>query len=386
VDAPLLFDTSLKKKLAYWAVVDPLQLPGADLSASMTAAPAVVPAGQAGAFTITVRNNRDTDTETFKPTDDDLPAANVAMVMAVPARTVFQSVAAPGGWSCTTPPVGGSGQVRCTAASLAAGAQATFTVTVALVDCATPNASTILGSASVTSTTADPDPAPNNSATAGFQVANPPPIITPAGALDMTLECRASFVDPGATAADMCDGPVPVVSSSNVDPNHVGTYAVVYDAVDRAGSHAAPVVRTVRVADTTVPTLDPVGPFVLAPPNHVYQTFTIADLVAGAADSCDTSLGAGAVVITQVTSDEPDSGGGSGSTTPDIVIAGDCRSAQLRVERTGTSNGRVYTVWLRVQDASGNRTVKSVRVFVPHDPDGTTVDNGVNYTVTSGCP
>ena len=37
VDGPLLFDISFKKKHAYWAVVDPLQLPGADLSTTMTA-------------------------------------------------------------------------------------------------------------------------------------------------------------------------------------------------------------------------------------------------------------------------------------------------------------------------------------------------------------
>ena len=60
VDGPLLFDMSFKKKHAYWAVVDPLQLPGADLSTTMTAAPMTVPAGQAVAYTITVRNNADT--------------------------------------------------------------------------------------------------------------------------------------------------------------------------------------------------------------------------------------------------------------------------------------------------------------------------------------
>ena len=38
VNAPLLFDDQLKKKFAYWAVIDPLQLPGADLSTSVVAA------------------------------------------------------------------------------------------------------------------------------------------------------------------------------------------------------------------------------------------------------------------------------------------------------------------------------------------------------------
>ena len=38
VDGPLLFDVSFKNKLAYWGVVDPLQLPGADLSTTMSGA------------------------------------------------------------------------------------------------------------------------------------------------------------------------------------------------------------------------------------------------------------------------------------------------------------------------------------------------------------
>src|SRR6185369_4860590 len=77
VDAPLLFDTSFKKKPAYWAVVDPLQLPGADLSAAMTATPAVAPAGQAISYAITVTNNADSDTQSYQPSDDDLPATSV---------------------------------------------------------------------------------------------------------------------------------------------------------------------------------------------------------------------------------------------------------------------------------------------------------------------
>ena len=66
VNGPLLFDTSLKAKPAYWAVVDPLQLPGADLSATLTAAPTTVPAGQAVAYTVTVTNNADQNPQPFQ--------------------------------------------------------------------------------------------------------------------------------------------------------------------------------------------------------------------------------------------------------------------------------------------------------------------------------
>ncbi|MBO0800255.1 MAG: endo-1,4-beta-xylanase, partial [Blastocatellia bacterium] len=45
VNGPLLFDTSLKKKYAYWGVIDPLQLPGADLSTSISADSSTVQSG-----------------------------------------------------------------------------------------------------------------------------------------------------------------------------------------------------------------------------------------------------------------------------------------------------------------------------------------------------
>jgi hypothetical protein len=178
-----------------------------------------------------------------------------------------------------------------------------------------------------------------------------------------------------------------VSSSSTVNVNAVGTYAVSYGAVDSAGGQATPVVRTVRVADTTPPQLGVVaGPLVISPADHMYRTFTIANLVTAAGDSCDGTVGAGAAVITQVTSDEPDKGNGDGNTSNDIVIAGDCRSVQLRAERAGPLNGRVYFVTVRVRDASGNSTTRTVKVIAPFEIGGTTaVDDGPALTVTSAC-
>jgi endo-1,4-beta-xylanase len=388
VDAPLLFDPSLQKKPAYWAFVDPLQLPGADLSTGLTAAPAVVAAGQGAAYTITVTNNADTNQQPFDPTNDDLPAANVTMTMAIPAHTGFASLTPPTGWSCVTPAVGASGQVTCTIASLAVGAVAQFALAVAVNDCSTPDTTTIVGSAKVTSTTADPNPAPNNAASANVQVSNPPPVITANGPLTTTVECATSYTDLSATAVDACDGPVPLSTTSNVNVNAVGTYAVSYNAVDSAGSPAATVVRSVQVTDTTPPQMSVVSgsSLVLAPPDHTYRTFAIANLVTSASDTCDPGVGLGSVVITQVTSDEPDNGNGDGNTVNDIVIAADCRSVQLRSERAGPLNGRVYTLTLRVTDASGNATTSTVKVTVPMSAtSGPAVDDGPALTVTSAC-
>jgi endo-1,4-beta-xylanase len=386
IDAPLLFDPSLKKKAAYWAFVDPLQLPGADLSATMTAAPMNPAAGQALTYGITVTNNADQDTQPYQPSDDDLPAASVTLTVAIPSHTGLQSLTFPTGWACNAPPVGGSGQVICTVGSLAVGASAQFTLAVAINDCSVSDASSIAASASVTSTTFDPNPAPNNTASASVPVSNPPPVITAAGSLATTVECHTSYTDAGATALDACDGPVAVSSVSNVNVNAVGTYAVSYGATDSAGGQAAPVVRTVNVADTTPPQLNVNTIAPLTPPDHRYVAFSIANLISSATDTCDSGVGLGGVVITQVTSDEPDDGNGDGNTVNDIVIAGDCRSVQLRAERAGPLNGRVYNVTMRVTDASGNSTTRSAKVTVPLDASGApAVDDGVQNTVVSAC-
>jgi endo-1,4-beta-xylanase len=131
-----------------------------------------------------------------------------------------------------------------------------------------------------------------------------------------------------------------------------------------------------------------VAPIVLAPPNHKYHAFTMADLVSTVSDSCIAGLGIADVQITQITSDEPEDGIGDGNTLNDIVIGSDCRSAELRVERSGAGNGRVYTISLHVTDLAGNRTEASVKVLVPTSTclDNTAVDDGPHFTVPSTCP
>jgi len=123
------------------------------------------------------------------------------------------------------------------------------------------------------------------------------------------------------------------------------------------------------------------------PPNHQYPTFRVTDFVVSPTDGCDTDLGAGAVVIAQVTSDEPENSGGDGNTVNDIAIAPDCRSVQLRAERADGGNGRVYTITFRVVDASGNTTTATARVTVPQSQaSGPAIDDGPNYIVMGTCP
>src|SRR5206468_5945235 len=121
---------------------------------------------------------------------------------------------------------------------------------------------------------------------------------------------HTSYTDAGATAVDACEGMVLVSSSSNVNVNVVGTYGVTYNASDSAGGQATPVTRTVQVADTTPPQLGVSAGSSMSPPDHSYRTSSVASLVTAATDTCDGTVGTGGVVITQVTSDEPDHGNG----------------------------------------------------------------------------
>ena len=143
---------------------------------------------------------------------------------------------------------------------------------------------------------------------------------------------------------------------------------------------------TVSVVDDKAPVLSTnAGPITLWPPNHKYHTIAAEDLVASVSDNC-AALSASDVVITKVTSDEPEDvgGGGDGNTTDDIVIASDCKSVDLRSERQGGGNGRVYTVHLSVGDGSSNSSSDTFQVQVPHNKKDTAVDDGPAYEVTCG--
>lgn len=153
------------------------------------------------------------------------------------------------------------------------------------------------------------------------------------------------------------------------------TAAYPYTAFEGAGDLEPPVITVAA------------GPTLLSPPNHQAVSVAVADLVVAVTDNLDTGLTAADVVISRVSSDEPEDaeGNGDGATTGDVVIASDCRSVDLRAERAGSGNGRVYTIELAVADAHGNVGTASYRVEVPHDAsDGGAVDDGAAYTV-EGC-
>jgi uncharacterized repeat protein (TIGR01451 family) len=130
-----------------------------DLSVVMSDSPDPVTAGGVITYTITVDNAGPAD------------AADVVLDDPTPAFTTFVSLASAEGWTCSTPPVRGTGVVSCSTASLPDGANVAFTLVVR-VNPGTP-AGVILNTATVSYTTSDPNPA-NNVATATTTVARVP--------------------------------------------------------------------------------------------------------------------------------------------------------------------------------------------------------------------
>lgn len=112
-------------------------------------------------------------------------------------------------------------------------------------------------------------------------------------------------------------------------------------------------------ADTTPPTVAvSVTPGTLWPPNH--QMVPVTPSVT-ATDNQDPSP---RVELVGVRASEPDDGQGDGSTADDVQIGPDGQ-IQLRAERSGKGNQRVYTITYKATDASGNIGFGSADVIVP---------------------
>ena len=104
---------------------------------------------------------------------------------------------------------------------------------------------------------------------------------------------------------------------------------------------------------------------ILGPPNHKMVTVSIA------ANASDDSGGPVTLTAT-VSSNEPEDGLGDGDTAPDwttpfIDQKKGIITLQLRAERSGRGNGRVYTVTITATDESGNTGQADVDIIVPRD-------------------
>ncbi len=109
----------------------------------------------------------------------------------------------------------------------------------------------------------------------------------------------------------------------------------------------------------------------LWPPNHKLKSVSLT----GATDSDGDPL---TWLVNGVTQDEPTNGLGDGDTAIDAVL-GSGNQLQVRAERSGLGDGRVYRIAFTVTDGRGGSCTGVAKVGVPHDqsPSGRTpIDSG----------
>jgi len=182
------------------------------------------------------------------------------------------------------------------------------------------------------------------------------------------------------------DGDPITLSLSPAGPYPVGQTEVLLIASD--GQNTGSCIAVITVTPGTQPPLVTISePIELWPPNHKYETIDVTQLVvAGGKDGIVYNTDD--VFIASVSCDEAEeaTSDGEGCTYYDILIAGDCRSVQLRKERQGGGNGRVYTIALTSHNGNPDEEPALCYVTIPHDQGRKpVVDDGAAYTVEGSC-
>ncbi|HEX6899194.1 MAG TPA: MopE-related protein [Thermoanaerobaculia bacterium] len=115
---------------------------------------------------------------------------------------------------------------------------------------------------------------------------------------------------------------------------------------------------------------------VLWEPNHKYVPIAITGVTDPDGDPVT-------ITIANVFQDEPANDVGDGSTCPDASGTG-TSTVQVRAERSGKRDGRVYHIRFQAADGRGGTCTGEVTVCVPHDrkPGATCVDEGALFDST----
>ena len=149
------------------------------------------------------------------------------------------------------------------------------------------------------------------------------------------------------------DGDPITLTQSPAGPYAPGSTTVTLTVTDnKAASNGC--TGTVAVVDKTPPTISGVSaaPSELWPPNKKMVDVTINYT---ASDNCAQPT----CNISSVTSNEPIS--------PSDYAIVDAHHVKLRADRLGSGNGRIYTITVTCKDTSGNSSIQTVKVTVPHD-------------------
>ena len=217
-----------------------------------------------------------------------------------------------------------------------------------------------LGATSVGLTATD---AAGNTATASFTVTvvdtTAPELSVPDNVTAEATSASGAIVTyPAATATDAVGVTSLNHSQASGSTFALGTTTVNVNASDAAGNTSTGSF-SVTVVDTTAPVISSLTPSsaTLWSPNHKMVPITLS---ASTADA----VGVTSLKIVSVTSNEPDNGLGDGDTAGDTQITGDL-TVNLRAERGGKGNGRIYTITVEAADAAGNTSTLTCTVSVP---------------------
>ena len=129
------------------------------------------------------------------------------------------------------------------------------------------------------------------------------------------------------------------------------------------------------VCENVAPVCEDTDAGLLWPPNH---KMTSIDVSLDATDEDGDEL---SYTILSVFQDEPVNDKGDGKTSPDAAIL-DNGTVELRAERSGNGDGRLYFITVEVSDGILSCT-GTVTVGVPHDKKDTPIDSDVRFDSTS---
>ena len=171
------------------------------------------------------------------------------------------------------------------------------------------------------------------------------PVITLNGDMVVDHLVNTPYIDAGATVIDNNDTNPVLITTNNVNVGVLGTYQVIFNAVDNDGNQAIPVTRTVNVIDNIAPTLTLIG-------SATINVFVFSEYNEQGVDVCDNYFTDTSYVI-------------DGSVNTSIVGS--------------------YTLTYNATDACGNQAIQVTRFVNVVDVSGPTIilkgDISMNHTV-----
>ena len=182
-----------------------------------------------------------------------------------------------------------------------------------------------------------------------------------------STRCPSSSLEPNDSMTCQLSGTVAEGLYENV--GGVRANAQVDNAVEATDGSSYTGVVVPPTCDDAYPSED-----ILWPPNHKFVSVSIM----GVEDACGQST---TITVDSIYQDEPVNGLGDGDSSPDGTGVGSS-SAQIRAERSGTADGRVYHIGFTATDDRGVTCEGLVKVGVPHDKKDTPIDGGPLFDST----